>query len=113
MKMKRVFGTLLMVAVVVAMPVVAAEKIRGSVSDKMCGADHHGQDAVACTLSCVKAGSPFVLVVSKDKILDVENQGEAKIKAELEKYAGKAVTVTGTVSKDGKSVKIASIEAAS
>ena len=111
--MKRVFGVLLLAAVALAMPVVAVEKIKGSVSDKMCGADHHGQDPVACTLSCVKAGSPFILVVSKDKILDIENQKDAKIKAELEKYAGKPVTVNGTVSKDGKSVNIASIEAGS
>lgn len=111
--MKRVFGMLLLAAVILAMPVLAAETIKGSVSDKMCGADHHGQEAVACTLSCVKAGSPFVLVVTKDKVLDIENQKDAKIKAELEKYAGKSVTVNGTVSEDGKSVKIESIEAAS
>jgi hypothetical protein len=111
--MKLTFGMVLLLVVALAMPVVAAEKIKGSVSDKMCGADHHGQDPVACTLSCVKAGSPFVLVVSKDKILDIENQKDAKIKAELEKYAGKAVTVDGIMSQDGKSVKIASIEAGS
>jgi hypothetical protein len=111
--MKRTFGMLLLAAVILAMPAVAAEKITGSISDKMCGADHHGQDPVTCTLNCVKGGSPFVLVVTKDKILDIENQKDAKIRAELEKYAGKAVTVDGTMSKDGKSVKIASIKAGS
>ena len=111
--MKRVFGMLLLAAVALTMPVLAAETIKGSVGDKMCGATHHGQDPVACTLSCVKAGSPFVLVVTKDKVLDIENQKDAKIKADLEKYAGKAVTVNGTMSKDGKSVKIESIEAGS
>jgi len=108
--MKRAFGMLLLSAVAIAMPVVAGEQIKGSISDKMCGADHHGQDPVTCTLNCVKGGSPFVLVVTKDKVLDIENQKDAKIRAELEKYAGKAVTVDGTTSKDGKSVKIASIK---
>lgn len=111
--MKVFVGTVLLLAVVLAMPVVAAEKIKGSISDKMCGADHHGQDPTACTLSCVKGGSPFVLVVSKDRILDIENQSDAKIKAELEKYAGKVVTASGTLSKDGKSVKLTSLEAGS
>ena len=111
--MKRAFGILLLAAVIFALPAVAGEKITGSISDKMCGADHHGQDPVTCTLNCVKGGSPFVLVVTKDRILDIENQKDAKIRAELEKYAGKAVTVDGTMSKDGKSVKITSIAAGS
>ena len=111
--MKRAFGMLLLAAVIFALPAVAGEKITGSISDKMCGADHHGQDPVTCTLNCVKGGSPFVLVVTKDRILDIENQKDAKIRAELEKYAGKAVTVAGTMSKDGKSVKITSIAAGS
>lgn len=92
--------------------VASAATFKGSISDKMCGASHHGQDAVACTRSCVKNGSPYVLVTDKDKILDIENQKDAKIAAELDKYAGQTVNVTGTASKDGKSVKVESIKAA-
>jgi len=91
--------------------VASAETWKGSVSDKMCGASHHGQDPVACTKSCVKNGSPYVLVVSNDKILDIENQKDAKIAAELDKYAGQTVSVTGTASKDGKSIKVTGIKA--
>ncbi len=95
----------------VSVCVAPAATFKGSISDKMCGASHHGQDAAACTRSCVKNGSPYVLVTEKDKILDIENQKDAKIAAELDKYAGQTVTVTGTASKDGKSVKVESIKA--
>lgn len=83
---------------------------KGAISDKMCGADHHGQDPAACTRSCVKGGSPYVFVISKDKILDIENQKDAKIAELLYKYAGQNVVVSGTENQDGKSVKIESIK---
>ncbi len=88
----------------------AAETWKGAISDKMCGADHSGQDPVTCTLNCVKHGSPFVFVVGKDKVLDINNQKDAKINAALTKYAGKDVTVTGTMSEDGKAVTIETIK---
>jgi len=91
---------------------VSADTFKGSISDKMCGADHHGKDAAACTKGCIKGGSPYVLVVDKDKVLDIENQKDAKVAAELDKFAGQMVSVTGTASKDGKSVKVDSIKAA-
>jgi hypothetical protein len=112
MKMKRLVGMAFFVVLLVsALPALSAGTLKGTISDKMCGADHKGQDPVACTRSCVKGGSPYVLVESADKILDIENQKDPKIAQELDKYAGKAVTVTGTLSKDGKSVKIASLKA--
>ncbi len=107
--MKRIAALVVLMVFASAMCLFAGETLKGNISDKMCGADHHGQDAVKCTLGCVKNGSPFVLVISKDKILDIENQKDEKIAAELTKHAGQSVTVTGTVSKDGKSVKIESI----
>jgi photosystem II stability/assembly factor-like uncharacterized protein len=103
--MKKILGLLVVTILVLTICAVGAE-MKGSISDKMCGADHQGQDPTKCTLSCVEHGSPFVLVVSKEKILDIENQKDAKIAAELKKHAGHNVTVTGTMSKDGKSVKI-------
>ncbi len=108
--MKRFVGIAFFLLLASALPAFSAT-LKGTISDKMCGADHKGQDPVACTRSCVKGGSPYVLVESKDKILDIENQKEPKIAEELDKFAGKAVTVTGTVSKDGKSVRIASLKA--
>ena len=109
--MKRIFGTALLMLLASVLPAFSADTLKGTISDKMCGADHKGQDPVACTRGCVKGGSPYVLVESNDKILDIENQKDPKIAEELNKFAGKAVTVTGTMSKDGKSVKIASVSA--
>jgi histidinol phosphatase-like enzyme len=57
----------------------------------------------------VKKGSPYVFVIG-DKVYDIENQKDARISAELEKHAGHAVEVKGSMSKDGKSVKISSIK---
>jgi len=108
--MKRLPCLTVLLALCLTVTGFAAETLKGSVSDKMCGADHKGQDPVSCTLACVKHGSPFVFVVSKDRILDIQNQKDAKINAELTKYAGKEVTVTGTTSKDGKSVTIESVK---
>ena len=112
-EMKKVSTFCILLALTVsAVCVMSAETWKGSISDKMCGADHHGQEAVSCTKGCVKHGSPYVLVTGKDKVLDIENQKDAKIAAELDKFAGKEVSVTGTASSDGKSVKIESIKAA-
>ena len=102
------FGSLILLAV--SLSAFSAETWKGKISDKMCGADHKGHDAVACVKNCVKGGSPYVFVVGTDKVLDIENQKDARIAASLDKFAGKSVTVTGTMSKDGKSVTIASIK---
>lgn len=109
--MKRAFSFFVILLLAGSLALMAAESWKGSISDKMCGADHKGQDPVKCTKGCVKGGSPYVFVVSKDKILDIENQKDAKMAAELDKFAGQDVTVTGTMSKDGKSVKIATMKA--
>jgi hypothetical protein len=108
--MKRVLSLCILVLLASSLCVFAADTWKGSISDKMCGADHKGKDPVACTKGCVKGGSPYVFVAGKDMVLDIENQKDAKVAAELDKYAGMAVTVTGAMSKDGKSVKIASIK---
>ena len=107
--LKRIACLFVVSALLLALPLVAAETWKGAIGDKMCGAKHHGDDPVKCTLSCVKAGSPYVFVV-KEKVYDIENQKDAKIAAALEKHAGLNVAVTGAMSKDGKSVKIDSIK---
>ncbi len=88
----------------------AAGEWRGTISDKMCGGDHKGLDPVKCTLSCIDHGSTYVLVVSSDTILNIENQNDAKIAAELRKSAGLRVTATGTLSNDGQSIRIEKIK---
>jgi hypothetical protein len=52
----------------------------------------------------------YVPVLSPDTILNIENHSDAKVKAELEQHAGKTATVNGTLSKDGRSVKVSSIQ---
>jgi len=108
--MKHVAYLLLPAMLIFVLTVPAAESWKGAISDKMCGADHHGQDPVQCTRTCVKNGGAYVFVVSKDKIFDIENQKDAKISELLYKFAGKTVTVTGSLSADGKSVKVETIK---
>ena len=108
--MRKVFGSILVVLLASSMCLVAADTWKGSISDKMCGADHHGMDATKCTEACVKKGSAYVFVVSKDKIYDIANAKDAKVSADLAKHAGHNVEVTGTMSSDGKSVTIDSIK---
>ncbi len=108
--MKRVLATVVLMLVSSSICLFSADTLKGTISDKMCGADHQGHDAVQCTRQCVKGGSAYVFAVSKDKVLDIENQKDPKIAAELDKFAGQAVTATGTMSKDGKSIKIATLK---
>ncbi len=108
--MKRILSIITILWIASALSLFGADKWMGSISDKMCGADHKGQDATKCTLACVDHGSPYVFVVSKDKVLEIENQKDEKIAAELKKHAGHTVEITGSMSADGKTVKIASIK---
>lgn len=109
--MKRILSLSVAVCLVSALCALGAETWKGSIGDKMCGAKHMDKDPVACTKSCIKGGSAYVFVI-KDKVYDIENAKDAKTAAELDKHAGHNVEVTGTMSKDGKSVKIDSIKAA-
>jgi len=88
---------------------LGADTLKGSIGDKMCGAKHMGSDAVKCTTACVKKGSAYILIVG-DKTYDIDNASDAKVAPELAKHAGHNVEVTGTMAKDGKSVKIDSIK---
>ena len=67
--------------------------ISGVVSDAMCGAKHMMKDksAAECTRECVSKGSKFALV-SGDKLYTLEGH-----EAELDKYAGQRVTISGTL----------------
>jgi hypothetical protein len=67
----------------------------GTISDSMCGASHGSTPAKACTNGCVKKGAKYVVVVG-DKVYSIANQDAA----DLAKYAGDSVKVTGTMSGD-------------
>lgn len=77
---------------------VAAPKdmaFTGSISDKMCGAEHMMEGSARdCTIKCVEAGSKYVLVDSKGKVYDLSDQKKPK------DYAGEKVKVTGTLKGD-------------
>jgi len=82
-----------------------ADSWTGTVSDSMCGAKHaHASaEAAACVAKCVSGGSKYVLV-SHGKVYQVDNQDAFK------DYAGKRVTVTGSVS--GDAITVEKVEAA-
>jgi len=79
----------------------------GTVSDMMCGAKHMmaGQSDAACTRACVKEGSDYALVVG-DKVYTLKGD-----KAQLDKFAGQKVKVTG--SQSGNTITASSIAAGS
>ena len=81
----------------------AQKTLTGVVSDAMCGQTHMTKDksAAECTRYCVKQGTKYALVVGKN-VYTLEGH-----EAELHKYAGQRVTLTGTV-KD-ETVTVASV----
>jgi hypothetical protein len=68
----------------------------GKISDNHCGAKKHtmGTDA-ECVTACVKNGE-YVFVGDKDKVFTIANQKFA----ELPKFAGQTVELTGTAEGD-------------
>lgn len=80
----------------------AGQSYTGTVSDTMCGAKHMMAGSPAdCTRACVKQGSDYALVVG-DKVYTLK--GDA---AELDKYAGQKVKVTGKL--DGTTLQASTV----
>lgn len=84
----------------------------GTISDSGCGASHdamteHGKKGndKQCTQMCVTKGAKYVFV-NEGKVLMIKNQNLA----DLKKYAGDRVTVTGDLS--GDTLTVAKIAAA-
>lgn len=84
----------------------------GTISDSACGASHaamteHGTKATdkQCTEMCLKKGAKYVFV-NGDKVLMIKNQNLA----DLKKFAGDRVTVTGDLT--GDTITITKIAAA-
>jgi hypothetical protein len=80
-----------------------AKTITGTVSDAMCGANHGGKDAVACTKECEAGGSKLV-VVANGKVYNTDQQDK------LKGHEGEAVKVTGTIK--GDSITITNVTGA-
>jgi hypothetical protein len=83
----------------------------GSITDSMCAAADHskmrmGPTDAECTIACVDAhGASFVLYDGKT-LFALSDQKTA------EKFAGKKVTVTGTLGADARTIRVDSIAAA-
>ena len=83
----------------------SSQTLTGTVSDSMCGAQHMMKDATPakCTRECVKSGSDYALV-SGGKVYTLKGNS-----AQLDKFAGQSVKVTGKVS--GSTMTVDSISA--
>jgi hypothetical protein len=83
-------------------------KFTGTVTDNMCAeADHSrmrmGSTDAECTIACINAhGAVYVLYDGKDAYTLSDQQTP-------EKFAGKKVTVTGTLDARTKTIKVESI----
>ncbi len=104
-KMTVVFLTLLSLTVALAASAGTKGTWTGWVTDEHCGAKGASADHKACAEKCLKNGSKLVFYNTADKkIYSLDNQDMAKANI------GHEVKVTGEV--DGKSIKVASIDAA-
>lgn len=80
----------------------------GTISDKMCGADHTKMGGKMsdrdCTLACAKGGSPYALV-SDGRVYALTNHD-----ADLRTHAGHTVNLTGDLK--GETIRVSKIEMA-
>lgn len=87
------------------------QTITGVITDSECFTAYHGRMRMGptdaeCVIACLRAhGASYVLYNGKDSF-DLSDQNTP------EKFAGKKVTVTGTVDANTKSIKVESITAA-
>jgi len=87
----------------------AKQTFTGTITDNGCADANHshmrmGSDDRECTLACVDAhGASYVLYDGKSSYTLSDQKAP-------EKFAGKKVTVTGTLDAKTKTIKVASIE---
>ena len=89
-------------ALTLAAGTACAETLTGVVSDAMCAKNPAKASApthAACAKKCMDGGSPAVLIVNSSKVYQVSNADT------LSAYAGKTITVDGTVTNDVLTVK--------
>jgi len=104
--MKRVLSLLIAVVCLGAMTAGAANtsKIKGWISDSMCGAKHAGSGA-SCVRKCIEGGmKPVFVDEAKKAVWTIDNPDAVK------DFYGDHVTVTATSDEASKSVHIDSIE---
>jgi hypothetical protein len=108
--MKRLIVSLVLIAAL-AGAASAQQKFTGVISDSMCASGDHskmkmGSNDAECTIACVDAhGALFVLYDGKNAYTLSDQQTP-------EKFAGRKVTVTGTLDVKTRTIKVDSIAAA-
>ena len=90
-------------AAMMSAPALAADTLKGRISDSMCNAkhmagEHDGKKTTdrECTEKCVSGGEKYVFVGEGDKIYKIANQDFAGLKT----HAGHAVIVAATTKDD-------------
>jgi len=106
------FAMLAAAVLFAASPVLAAETVKGTISDAKCNGKHHAAEHGSqsdsdheCVNKCVDGGSKYVLVAGSTTY-QISNQDFAGLKD----HAGHKVALTGDVDKSAKTIKVASIE---
>jgi hypothetical protein len=103
-------AVLILALIAVLGPAQAKQTFTGSITDSMCAAGDHskmrmGSDDAECTIACVDAhGAVFVLYDGKSAF----NLSDQKTS---EKFAGKKVTVTGTLNTTTRTIQVDAITA--
>ncbi len=106
--MKLLIFSLLIVATLAAAQ--AKQTFTGTITDSMCPAGDHsrmrmGSTDAECAIACVSAhGAPYVLFDGKE-VYSLSDQQTP------EKFAGKKVTVTGTLDAKTKTIRVDSMTA--
>ncbi len=75
-----------------------AAEVNGFIADSHCGAKHEAGTAAdaKCSQGCIKKGADAVLVTKDGTVYKIASDSQDKAK----EFAGKAVTVNGSVSGD-------------
>jgi len=107
--MKPLIFSLLIIAALTAAP--AKEMFTGTITDSMCAeADHSrmrmGSTDAECTVACVAAHGALYVLYDGKEVYTLSDQQTP------EKFAGKKVTVTGTLDARTKTIQVDSITAA-
>lgn len=86
---------IMMFAIVAGLSSIAtAAEFKGYIIDEKCSAKADMRGNVECANTCIKGGSPAVLVTEQGKVYKLDDQ------AKVIPLAGKQVTVTGTMKGD-------------
>ena len=107
--MKSLFFSLLIVSTLAAAQ--AEQTFTGTITDSMCPAGDHsrmrmGSTDAECTLACVSAHGADLVLYDGKEVYTLSDQQTP------EKFAGKKVTVTGTLDTKTKTIRVDSITAA-